>query len=402
MNIPVNGKKVLIRVDFNVPLFKNKTVTDDTRIRGASATIKYVLDNGGSAILMSHLGRPMKKLKEDGSIDVEKFSLRNIVYKVEEVLGMGSIQFCPETVGAKAREMVAALQPGQVLLLENTRFNEGETKGDVELARGMADLGADVYINDAFGTAHREHASTATVARYFDKDKRAFGFLMEREIKYATKLLNEADRPFTAIVGGAKVSDKIGLIQTLIHKADNLIIGGGMAYTFVKAQGGKIGKSLCENDKLELALELLDVAKKNNTQIYLPKDTMTADAFSNEANREVFLTHQIPDHLEGLDIGPETIEQFQEVILASKTLLWNGPMGVFEFDNFSVGTFAIAKSVAEATQKGAFSLIGGGDSVAAINKSGLAEEVSFVSTGGGAMLEFLEGKQLPGIKAILE
>jgi phosphoglycerate kinase len=396
--IPVAGKKVLIRVDFNVPLDGNYHITDDTRIRAAAPTIKRILEEGGAAILMSHLGRPQKKLREDGTVDVEKFTLRHIVDHVAEVLGV-PVQFCDETVGPKAEAMAAALQPGQVLLVENTRFHAGESKGDEELAAQMARLG-DVYFNDAFGTAHRAHASTAVVAKHFGPGEKSFGLLMEREIINADKVLHEPARPFTAIVGGAKVSDKILLLERLLDSVDNLIIGGGMAYTFAKAQGGKIGDSICEEDKLDLALALLDKAKTKGVNIYLPTDNKIADDFSNDANTDYVATGAIPDGWQGLDIGPDTIETFGKVVLQSKTILWNGPMGVFEFENFARGTKAMAEYVAQATQNGAFSLIGGGDSVAAVNQMGLADQVSHASTGGGAMLEYLEGKDLPGIAAI--
>ncbi|MEM1216290.1 MAG: phosphoglycerate kinase [Bacteroidota bacterium] len=392
------GKKALIRVDFNVPLDANHQITDDNRIRAAAPTIKQVLAEGGAAILMSHLGRPQKKKKEDGSIDVDKFTLRHIVAQLSSVLGV-DVQFCSETVGEKAQKMAAALQAGEVLLLENTRFHPGESKGEEELAKAMAALG-DVYINDAFGTAHRAHASTAVVAKFFPPEAKSLGLLVEKEVESADKVLHDAQRPFTAIVGGAKVSDKILLLDQLLDSVDNLIIGGGMAYTFAKAQGGNIGNSICEEDKLDLALELLEKGKQKGVKILLPLDNKIADDFSNEANTEFRATGNIPDGWEGLDIGPKTVEAFGKVILESKTILWNGPMGVFEFENFAHGTKSVAEFVAKATQNGAYSLIGGGDSVAAVNQMGLAEQVSHASTGGGAMLEYLEGKTLPGIAAV--
>jgi len=396
--INTQGKKALIRVDFNVPLDQNFNITDDTRIRAAAPTIKQVLADGGAAILMSHLGRPQKKKKEDGSIDVEKFTLRHIVDHVSEVLGV-PVKFASDTVGPEAQAMAAALQAGEVLLVENTRFSEGEGKGDEALAAEMAKLG-DVYINDAFGTAHRAHASTAVVAKHFGAEEKSFGFLMEKEIVSANKVLNEPEKPLTAIVGGAKVSDKILLLDRLLDSVDNLIIGGGMAYTFAKAQGGSIGNSICEEDKTDLALELLEKGRQKGVRILLPTDNKIADGFSNDAKSDFAATGSIPDGWEGLDIGPDSIKAFGAVVLESKTIMWNGPMGVFEFENFAHGTKAIAEYVAEATKNGAYSLIGGGDSVAAVNQMGLADDVSHASTGGGAMLEFLEGKTLPGIAAI--
>ena len=391
-------KRVLMRVDFNVPLNSNHEITDDTRIQKALPTIKHVIEHGGSVILMSHLGRPQKKLKDDNSIDVEKFTLRHLVPHLSKLLDTEVI-FSPDTVGIEALSKSYYLNPGQVMLLENTRFHKGEAKGDEIFAAGLSNLG-DIYINDAFGTAHRAHASTTTVASHFKNDEKSFGFLMEAEIKNADKVLNSPARPLTAIVGGAKVSDKIQLLERLMELTQNIIIGGGMAYTFVKAKGGEIGNSLCEDSHLDLALELLEKAQKNNVDIYLPEDSVIADNFSNDANHKVVHSNEIPEGWMGLDIGPKAIEKFGEVISASKTILWNGPQGVFEMENFSNGTMSIAQQVADATGKGSFSLIGGGDSVAAINKAGLTDQVSFVSTGGGAMLEYLEGKKLPGIKAI--
>lgn len=399
MNIDVKGKKVLVRVDFNVPLDSNFNITDDTRIQAALPTIRYITDNGGAAILMSHLGRPQKKLKDDGTIDVEKFTLQHVVDHLSELLNK-NVKFCPETVGAKAQEMVDGLSEGDVLILENTRFNDGEKKGDETFAKQLADL-ADIYVNDAFGSAHRAHASTTTVAKFFDKDQRSFGFLMEKEIENAEKVLREHESPFTAILGGAKVSDKIGLIEKLLDKVDNIIVGGGMAYTFVKAQGGQVGKSLVEEDKLELAKELLNKARAKNVNLLLPVDSIIADDFSNEADHKPAQSSEIPEGWMGLDIGRKARDKFAEVIDGSRTIFWNGPMGVFEMSNFAHGTKAIAQAVAAATDHGAYSLVGGGDSVAAVNQMGLADQISFVSTGGGAMLEYMEGKELPGVKAIL-
>lgn len=400
MNLNFSNKKVLVRVDFNVPLDKQYNITDDTRIRAAVPTIRHILDQGGAAILMSHLGRPEEKLNPDGSINKEKFTLQHLVKHLSELL-QAPVEFCDELVGEKATAAAAKLQSGHVLLLENTRFYKGETKGDVELARQLAALG-DMYINDAFGTAHRAHASTTTVAQFFGKDAKAFGFLMRDEVENANRVLNNPERPLTAIIGGAKVSDKILLLERLIDFVDNLIIGGGMAYTFLKAQGGSIGNSLVEEDRLDLALQLLAKAKSKGIQLLLPEDSVIADAFANDAVHDVANSKAIPDGWMGLDIGPEARKAFTRAILDSKTLLWNGPMGVFEMSNFAAGTKKIAETVAEATSKGSFSLVGGGDSVAAVNLMGLADKVSYVSTGGGAMLEFLEGKELPGIKAILE
>ncbi len=398
MEINFKNKKALIRVDFNVPLDKSYQITDDTRIRMALPTIRHILDQGGAAILMSHLGRPLKKLKEDGSLDVEKFTLRHLVGHLSGLLGM-PVKFCPETVGATAREMAAALQPGEVLLLENTRFQKEEEKGDPAFSEQLAALG-DVYVNDAFGTAHRAHASTTIVAQYFPPEARTFGFLMKSEVENGERALKNPARPYTAITGGAKVSDKILLLERFLDLVDNIVIGGGMAYTFVKAQGGQIGNSLVEDDRLELALELLKKAEAKGVKIYLPEDSVVADKFDNEANFMTTPSNAVPDGYMGLDIGEKAAAAFASVILSSKTIVWNGPMGVFEMPNFANGTKAIAQAVANATQSGAFSLVGGGDSVAAVNQMGLADQVSFVSTGGGAMLEMLEGKVLPGIEAI--
>ncbi len=398
MNLNFQGKKAIMRVDFNVPLDKQYQITDDTRMREALPTIKHVLDGGGAVILMSHLGRPLAKLNEDGSVNVEKFTLNHLTKPLAEMLGV-PVNFCPETVGDTATKMAAALQPGEVLLLENTRFQKEEEKGDVEFSKRLAALG-DIYVNDAFGTAHRAHASTTVMAQFFTKENRTFGFLMESEIKNAEKVLNHPQRPFTAITGGAKVSDKIVLLERFLDLVDNIIIGGGMAYTFFKAQGGEIGNSLVEEDKLPMALELLAKAAEKGVNIYLPMDSIAADKFDNAANFQNVASNTIPNGWMGLDIGTEAIAAFEAVIANSKTIIWNGPMGVFEMSNFANGTKAIAIAVAKATKNGAFSLVGGGDSVAAVNQMGLADQVSFVSTGGGAMLEMLEGKELPGIKAI--
>ncbi|MEM1358724.1 MAG: phosphoglycerate kinase [Bacteroidota bacterium] len=398
-DLDVSGKKVLVRVDFNVPLDADKQITDDTRIAKAAPTITHLLENGAAVILMSHLGRPQKKKKEDGSLDKDKFSLAPVVGTLEDYVGC-QVQFVEDTIGEEAQAAAEALEPGQILLLENTRFYSGEEKGDEDLAKSMAALG-DIYVNDAFGTAHREHASTATVARFFPADKKTFGFLIEAELNGADKLLNNPAKPVTAIVGGAKVSDKILLLEKLLDFADNIIIGGAMAYTFSLAQGGKVGQSLVEKDKTDNALDLLKKAEASGTKIYLPVDTVVGKEFSNDTPRDVVAAGEIGDEWEGLDIGPKSVDNFNEVIASSKSILWNGPMGVFEMSNFAVGTNAIAAAVAKATQENeAYSLIGGGDSVSAINQAGLADQVSFVSTGGGAMLELLEGKELPGIAAI--
>ncbi len=386
------GKKALIRVDFNVPLDENFNITDDNRIQGALPTIQKILKDGGSVILMSHLGRP-KNGPED------KYSLKHIVQHLSEVLGV-DVQFANDCIGEEAVEKAKALQPGQVLLLENLRFYKEEEKGDRDFAKKLADLG-DVYVNDAFGTAHRAHASTAIIAEFFPGNK-YFGYLMAKEIENAEKVLNKPDRPFTAIMGGAKVSDKLELIEALLDKVDNLIIGGGMAYTFIKARGGEIGKSLVELDKLDLANELVKKADEKGVNLVLPTDAQIADSFANDANVYDGPNDEIPADMQGLDIGPESSAHFNDVIMASNTLLWNGPMGVFEMDTFAKGTRAVANAVVAATERGAFSLIGGGDSAAAVSKFGMTEHVSYVSTGGGALLEYMEGKTLPGVKAILD
>jgi len=406
------GQKAIIRVDFNVPLDKQTfAVTDDTRIRGALPTIKKILADGGSVILMSHLGRP-------AGVEA-KYSLKHILPCLSGHLGL-EVKFADDCVGASAVEMSAALKPGEVLLLENLRYyaeEEGKprlpetateeekkaAKAEVkasqkEFTKKLASL-ATVYVNDAFGTAHRAHASTALIAEYFP-GKSMFGYLIEAELQAMDRVLKGGEKPLTAIMGGAKVSDKILLIENLLNRVDNLIIGGGMTYTFIKAQGGQIGKSLCEADKLELALEILKKAKEKGVKIYLPVDAVNADAFSADANTQLSKIDQTPEGWMGLDVADETIKIFSDVIENSKTILWNGPMGVFEMDKFAKGTTEIAKAVARATEKGAFSLVGGGDSVAAVNKNKLADKISYVSTGGGAMLEYMEGKELPGIKAI--
>lgn len=384
-------KKALIRVDFNVPLDKDFTITDDKRMRAALPTITKILNDGGSVILMSHLGRP-KGGPED------KYSLKHILGDLSRMLDL-EVKFADDCIGADAAEKAKNLEPGQVLLLENLRFYKEEEKGDKDFAGKLAKLG-DVYVNDAFGTAHRAHASTSIIAEFFPTEK-YFGYLMAEELKNAEKINHHAEKPFTAIMGGAKVSDKILLIESLLEKVDNLIIGGGMAYTFAKAQGGEIGTSLLEADRMELCLELLEKAKAKGVNILLPVDTVIADKFDNDAQKKNVDSGQIPADWMGLDIGPKSVALFAEVIKNSKTLLWNGPMGVFEMANFEQGTRAIAEAVVAATKENdAFSLIGGGDSAAAIAKFGLEDEVSYVSTGGGALLEYMEGKELPGVKAI--
>lgn len=393
-----SGHKALIRVDFNVPLDKQYNVTDDSRIRAAVPTIQKILKDGGAVILMSHLGRPLKKLKEDGTVDYAKHTLKNVVTRTSELLGV-EVKFAGDCIGEEAFALSAALKPGEVILLENLRFYKEEEKGDAGFAEKLSKHG-DVYVNDAFGTAHRAHASTTIVANYYAEDKKMFGYLMAAEIKNADKVILSAEKPFTAILGGAKVSDKMLIIENLIPKADNIIIGGGMAYTFFKAQGGKIGNSLVEDDRLDTAKEVLAKAAAKGCKILLPVDSIVADKFANDADSKEADNNNIPDGWMGLDIGEKAITEFSEVIKNSKTILWNGPMGVFEMEKFQKGTKAVAEAVATATQNGAFSLVGGGDSVAAVNQFGLADKVSYVSTGGGALLEYFEGKELPGIKAI--
>lgn len=392
------GNRVLVRVDFNVPLDGAFNVTDDTRIRGALPTITHLVSKGAKVILMSHLGRPQKKKLPDGSLDREKFSLKHVIPTLSKLLEK-DVQFVEDTIGETVKDKIDQMQNGDVLLLENTRFYPEEKKGDSDMAASLASLG-DIYVNDAFGSAHRAHVSTTTVAAHFDDDHKSFGFLMEKELANADRILNKSEQPFVAIVGGAKVSDKIMLLEALMQKVDHLIVGGGMAYTFIKAQGGEIGNSLVELDKVDLAKELLAKADETQTKIYLPADSKIADAFSNEANSETTASNAIKEGWMGLDIGTAAIAEFSDVIESANTILWNGPMGVFEMESFAAGTKAVAEAVAKSTSSGAFSLVGGGDSVAAINLMGLQDKVSYVSTGGGAMLELLEGKTLPGVAAI--
>ena len=408
-----SGKKAIVRVDFNVPFNEKFEITDDTRIKAALPTLKKILSDGGSVIVMSHLGRPKGKANPD-------FSMKHVQGRLAELLGT-EVLFAKDCVGPDAKEKAAALQPGQVLMLENLRFhleeegkpNLAEDTSEQEKKAAKAEMKekqqtfskelasmADVYVNDAFGTAHRAHASTAVIADYFDSDKKMFGFLIEQELQSLDKVLKSPDRPFTAIMGGAKVSTKITIIENLLDKVNNLILGGGMTYTFIKARGGQIGNSICEDEYLELARKIEKMAKEKGVNLYLPVDVVAADAFDNDANTRIVAVDQIPDGWQGLDAGPETIKIYQDVIENSKTILWNGPVGVFEMDTFAKGSRAVADAIAAATKKGAFSLIGGGDSVACINKFGLADEVSYISTAGGALLEYLEGKELPGIKAI--
>lgn len=386
------GKRAIVRVDFNVPLDKAFNVTDDNRIRAALPTIKKILSDGGSAILMSHLGRP-----KDGP--EEKFSLKHILPTLSKHLGV-EVKFAPDCIGAEAVQLSSALKPGEVLLLENLRFYKEEEKGDEGFAQKLANL-ADVYVNDAFGTAHRAHASTTIIAKFFPQNK-MFGYLIQSELNGLEKVLHKPQKPYTAVLGGAKVSTKITIIENLMDKVDNLIIGGGMMFTFIKAQGGKIGSSMVEDDKLDMALDIMAKAKQKGVNILLPVDTVIADSFSNEANSKVVRVDDIPEGWLGLDIAQDSVEQFSKVIENSKTIRWNGPMGVFEMPKFAEGTKQVAKAMARATANGAFSLVGGGDSVAAINSLGLADEVSYVSTGGGALLEYLENGDLPGIKAVRE
>ena len=413
-NFNFAGKKAFVRVDFNVPLDENLNITDDTRMRAALPTLKKIIADGGSVIIGSHLGRP-KKGPED------KFSLKHVVAHLSELLGQ-CVKFVDDSIGEKVKAAVAELKPGEVLVLENLRFyaeEEGKPRGlaedasdeekaaakkaikasQKEFTKELASL-ADVYVNDAFGTAHRAHASTALIADYFTPENKMFGYLMEKEVKAVEKVMKDINRPFTAIMGGSKVSSKIEIIENLLNKVDNLIITGGMTYTFTKAQGGKIGNSICEDDKLDLALDLMKKAKEKGVNLVLAVDAKIADAFSNDANTKIVPVNQIPDGWEGLDIGPESEKIFADVIKKSKTILWNGPTGVFEFENFTHGSRSVGEAIVEATKNGAFSLVGGGDSVACVNKFGLANGVSYVSTGGGALLEAIEGKILPGIKAI--
>ncbi|WP_396151286.1 phosphoglycerate kinase [Flavobacterium sp.] len=384
------NKKALIRVDFNVPLDENFNVTDVNRIEGAKPTIDKILADGGSVILMSHLGRP-KGVEE-------KYSLKHIVSKTEEVLGV-PVKFASDCIGSIAENAAADLKAGEVLLLENLRFYKEEEAGDVEFSKKLASLG-DIYVNDAFGTAHRAHASTTIIAQFFPNDK-CFGTLLAKEIESLNKVLKDSERPVTAVLGGSKVSSKITVIENILDKVDHMIIGGGMTFTFVKALGGNVGDSICEDDKMQLALDILHLAKEKNVHIHIPVDVVAADAFSNDANTQIVDVREIPNGWQGLDAGPKSLENFKEVIMNSKTILWNGPLGVFEMETFAKGTIALGNYIAEATANGAFSLVGGGDSVAAVKQFGLEPKMSYVSTGGGAMLEMLEGRTLPGIAAIL-
>ncbi|MAD97407.1 MAG: phosphoglycerate kinase [Flavobacteriaceae bacterium] len=383
-------KKTIIRVDFNVPLNDQFEVTDVTRIQSAKPTIAKILADGGSCVLMSHLGRPKGKQEE--------FSLKHIVSKVAEILGT-EVKFVDDCIGDAVKEAVDNLNSGEVLLLENLRFYGEEKSGDVDFAEQLAAWG-DIYVNDAFGTAHRAHASTTIIAQFFE-DKKCFGQLLAREIESIDKVLNNSEKPVLAILGGAKVSSKITVIENILDKVDHLIVGGGMTFTFIKAQGGSVGDSICEDDKMELALEILEKAKAKNVEVHIPVDVVAADAFANDANTQVLDVTEIPDGWQGLDAGPKSLAKFDEVVNACKTILWNGPLGVFEMETFSKGTIALGHSIENATKNGAFSLVGGGDSVAAVKQFGFADKVSYVSTGGGAMLESLEGKSLPGIEAIL-
>lgn len=388
-DINFKDKKALIRVDFNVPLDENFKVTDTNRIEAAKPTIDKIIKDGGSVILMSHLGRP--KGKED------KYSLKHIVDTTSEILGV-TVKFVADSIGSEVEQAAKDLKPGEVLMLENLRFYKEEEAGDEGFAEKLSKLG-DVYVNDAFGTAHRAHASTTIIANYFPENK-VFGTLLAKEIESIDKVLKDSEKPVTAVLGGSKVSSKITVIENILDKVDHLIIGGGMTFTFVKAQGGKIGDSICEDDKQDLALEILAKAKEKGVQIHLPVDVVAADGFKNDANTKIVDVNAIPDGWQGLDAGPKSLENFKEVIMASKTILWNGPLGVFEMENFAKGTIELGNFIAEATKKGAFSLVGGGDSVAAVKQFGLEPKMSYVSTGGGAMLEMLEGKTLPGIAAI--
>jgi phosphoglycerate kinase len=396
-NFNFNGLRALVRVDFNVPLDAEYNITDDTRMSSTIPTLKKILKDGGSVVLMSHFGRP-----KEGPTD--KYSLKHLVKHLESLLNANetsttSVFFADDCIGEHAYQLANELKGGEVLLLENLRFYKEEEKGDESFAEKLSKLG-DVYVNDAFGTAHRAHASTAVIAKYFDADKKIFGLLMEGEVISAEKVLHHSEKPFVAIIGGAKVSDKILIIENLLERATDIIIGGGMAYTFLKARGGQIGNSLCEDDRMQTALDILEKAKQKNVMIHLPEDSIVADKFAADAATQVLSSDTIPSGWMGLDIGPKAVEIFSEVIQRSKTILWNGPMGVFEMEKFQNGTKSIALAVSAATAKGAFSLVGGGDSVAAVNQFNLADKVSYVSTGGGAMLEYFEGKVLPGIAAI--
>jgi phosphoglycerate kinase len=390
-NQDFSNRRAVVRVDFNVPTDDKFNVTDSTRIVAAKETIDHILKQGGSCVLISHLGRPEGK--------DPKLSLMNIVNKVEDILGV-SVSFFPDCVGAEAEKATAELDPGSVMLMENLRFYKEETAGDLAFAEGLSKLG-DCYVNDAFGSAHRAHASTTIMAQFFNEDK-FFGKLLEKEVKAIEKVMELGEKPVLAILGGAKVSSKITIIENMLDKIDQLIIGGGMVYTFAKAQGGKVGRSICEEDYCDYALELLEKAKAKGVEVYLPTDVIIADDFSNDANQKVCKVGEIPDDWEGLDAGPETLKNYEDVVMRSKTILWNGPLGVFEFENFSKGTIALGEHIAKSTSVGAFSLVGGGDSVAAVKQFGFEDKMSYISTGGGAMLESLEGKTLPGISALLE
>lgn len=385
-----SGKKALVRVDFNVPQNENFEITDNTRIVAAKPTIDKILNDGGSVVIMTHLGRPKGKVNDD-------FSLSKIINEISKVFGK-EVKFSPNTIGEEAKKAVSELQAGEILVLENLRFHEGEEKGDVDFAKQLAELG-DVYVNDAFGTAHREHASTAVIAQFFPETK-FFGLLMAKELEAIDKVLHSGEKPVTAILGGSKVSTKITIIENILPAVDNLIIGGGMAFTFIKAQGGKIGNSLVEDDKLDLALEILKKAEEQNVKVYIPVDVVVANKFSNDADKKEVPANEIPDGWMGLDVGKKSQDINNEVIMKSKTILWNGPLGVFEMSNFAEGTVKLGDSIAEATKQGAFSLVGGGDSVAFVKQFNYADKVSYVSTGGGAMLESLEGLELPGVAAI--
>ena len=391
-NFNFENKKALIRVDFNVPLDSDFNVTDTSRIEAAKPTILKVLEDGGSAILMSHLGRPKGKVNPD-------MSLGHICDKVSEIIGV-QVKFVEDCVGETAEQAAASLEDGEILLLENLRFYAEEESGDKDFAEQLSKLG-DIYVNDAFGTAHRAHASTTIVAEFFPENK-CFGYLLAKEIKAIEKVMQTGEKPVTAILGGAKVSSKITIIENILDKVDHLIVGGGMTYTFVKAQGGSVGDSICEDDKMDLALNILKQAEAKGVQVHLPVDVLAADDFDNNANTQFLSVDEIPEGWQGLDAGPQTLENFKEVILKSKTILWNGPVGVFEMENFAKGTIAVGNFIDEATESGAFSLVGGGDSVAAVKQFGFQDKVSYVSTGGGAMLESLEGRTLPGIAAILD
>jgi len=399
-NIDFNNKKVLVRVDFNVPLSSTFQITDDNRIKASLPTLNYILEHGGAMILCSHLGRPQQKKLENGELNVTKFTLNHLTAYLSSTLNR-PVTFISDCIGPEAVNACNELKPGDVILLENTRFHPGEEKGDKEMAGILASL-ADVYINDAFGTAHRAHASTTLVANFFTAENKGFGFLMKAEIENARHIIESPEKPFTAIIGGAKVSDKMLLLDKMLDQVDNLIIGGGMAFTFIKAKGGQIGNSLVELDRLDLALQLMEKAKSKGVNLLLPVDVIAANTFGNDAEKMEVSSDDIPEGWLGLDIGPKAVESFVSTIKSAKTILWNGPMGVFEMPSFAKGTLAIAESVAEATQNGAYSLVGGGDSVAAVTQVGLSEAVSYVSTGGGALLEMLEGKVLPGVKAISE